>query len=119
MLCSERASTRTSAHPASFFSPDEHIKCGLVYVPRATALVPSLPTDATRRLVLGKLAALPLRSRLPPLEERSCPLLRWISTLDEGGCAPGATPPGAESGARGTVGALGGYGGFFCFALTP
>jgi hypothetical protein len=46
-------------------------------------------------------------------------LTHWISTLDEGGCAPGATPPGAEGGTRGTVGALGGYGGFYCFALTP
>jgi hypothetical protein len=46
-------------------------------------------------------------------------LLNWISVLNEGGCAPGATPPGAESGPRGTVGALGGYGGFYCFALTP
>jgi hypothetical protein len=46
-------------------------------------------------------------------------LTHWISTLDEGGCAPGATPPGADSGSRGTVGALGGYGGFYCFALTP
>jgi hypothetical protein len=46
-------------------------------------------------------------------------LAHWISTLDEGGCAPGATPPGAEAGTRGTVGALGGYGGFYCFALTP
>jgi hypothetical protein len=46
-------------------------------------------------------------------------LTHWISVLDEGGCAPGATPPGAEAGTRGTVGALGGYGGFYCFALTP
>ena len=46
-------------------------------------------------------------------------LVHWISALNEGGCAPGATPPGADSGARGTVGALGGYGGFYCFALTP
>jgi hypothetical protein len=46
-------------------------------------------------------------------------LLNWISVLNEGGCAPGATPPGAESGPRGTVGPLGGYGGFYCFALTP
>jgi hypothetical protein len=46
-------------------------------------------------------------------------LAHWISVLDEGGCAPGATPPGAEAGTRGTVGALGGYGGFYCFALTP
>jgi hypothetical protein len=46
-------------------------------------------------------------------------LLNWISVLNEGGCAPGSTPPGANSGPRGTVGALGGYGGFYCFALTP
>lgn len=46
-------------------------------------------------------------------------LQHWISTLNEGGCAPGATPPGAESGAQATVGALGGYGGFYCFAMTP
>jgi hypothetical protein len=39
--------------------------------------------------------------------------------LNEGGCAPGVTPPGADSGPSGTVGALGGYGGFYCFALTP
>jgi len=46
-------------------------------------------------------------------------LTHWISMLNEGGCVPGATPPGAEGGAQGTVGALGGYGGFYCFALTP
>jgi hypothetical protein len=46
-------------------------------------------------------------------------LTNWISTLNEGGCAPGATPPGADSGQSGTVGALGGYGGFYCMALTP
>jgi hypothetical protein len=46
-------------------------------------------------------------------------LTSWISTLEEGGCAPGATPPGADSGAQGTVGALGGYGGFYCMALQP
>jgi hypothetical protein len=46
-------------------------------------------------------------------------LINWISVLNEGGCAPGATPPGAQSGTPGTVGALGGYGGFYCFALTP
>ncbi|HKP61843.1 MAG TPA: hypothetical protein VJV78_34165 [Polyangiales bacterium] len=46
-------------------------------------------------------------------------LTHWISTLNEGGCAPGSTPPGAEGGPQGTVGALGGYGGFYCFALTP
>ncbi|HEX2658458.1 MAG TPA: hypothetical protein VHU40_09305 [Polyangia bacterium] len=47
-------------------------------------------------------------------------LTNWISQLNEGGCAPGATPAdGAQSGPSGTVGALGGYGGFYCFALTP
>jgi hypothetical protein len=46
-------------------------------------------------------------------------LTHWISILDEGGCAPGATQPGKESGAAGTVGFLGGYGGIYCFALTP
>ena len=45
--------------------------------------------------------------------------LNWIYALNEGGCAPGATPPGADQGTPGTVGALGGYGGFYCFALTP
>jgi hypothetical protein len=45
--------------------------------------------------------------------------INWIYALNEGGCAPGATPPGADSGKPGTVGALGGYGGFYCFALTP
>lgn len=46
-------------------------------------------------------------------------LLNWISVLNEGGCERGSTPPGAQSGPQGTVGALGGYGGFYCFALTP
>jgi hypothetical protein len=46
-------------------------------------------------------------------------LVHWISAIPEGGCAPGATAPGKESGMAGTVGALGGYGGFYCFALTP
>jgi len=45
--------------------------------------------------------------------------INWIYALNEGGCAPGATPPGADQGKPGTVGALGGYGGFYCFALTP
>jgi hypothetical protein len=44
-------------------------------------------------------------------------LTHWISTLTEGGCEPGVTPPGADSGQRGTVGALGGYGAFYCLAL--
>ena len=46
-------------------------------------------------------------------------LTHWISALNEGGCAPGATPPGQNSGESGTVGALGGYGAFYCFAVTP
>jgi hypothetical protein len=46
-------------------------------------------------------------------------IIHWISVLNEGGCAPGVTPPGADSGPSGTVGALGGYGGIYCFALTP
>lgn len=47
-------------------------------------------------------------------------LIHWMSTLNEGGCMPGTTPAnGADSGPAGTVGALGGYGGIYCFALTP
>ena len=45
--------------------------------------------------------------------------VHWISVWNEGGCAPGVvlddfTPPGGP-----TVGSFGGYGGFYCFALTP
>jgi hypothetical protein len=44
----------------------------------------------------------------------------WIFNIREGGCAPGATPGnGAQLGPEGTVGASGGYGGFYCFALSP
>jgi len=44
----------------------------------------------------------------------------WMSVLDESGCAPGVNlvdrgGPGTD----GTVGSGGGYGGFYCFALTP
>jgi hypothetical protein len=44
----------------------------------------------------------------------------WISSLDEAGCRPGVNliemgGPGDD----GTVGSGGGYGGFYCFALTP
>jgi hypothetical protein len=47
----------------------------------------------------------------------------WISSLDEAGCAAGVNlletgPPGA-GGTGPTVGDGGGYGGFYCFALTP
>jgi hypothetical protein len=45
----------------------------------------------------------------------------WMSSLDESGCAPGVSliemgPPQEDSV---TVGSGGGYGGFYCFALTP
>ena len=46
-------------------------------------------------------------------------IVHWVSVLNESGCAPGATPPGADIGPQGTVGGLGGYGGFYCFALSP
>ncbi len=44
----------------------------------------------------------------------------WMSALDEAGCAPGVNL--LETGGPkndGTVGSGGGYGGFYCFALTP
>jgi hypothetical protein len=45
----------------------------------------------------------------------------WMSSLDESGCAPGINliemgPPNPNAS---TVGSGGGYGGFYCFALTP
>ncbi len=45
----------------------------------------------------------------------------WMSALDESGCAPGVNivemgPPNPNSN---TVGSGGGYGGIYCFALTP
>jgi hypothetical protein len=51
----------------------------------------------------------------------------WMSALDEAGCAPGAYLPVAGSpedmapnyGTDNFVGSGGGYGGFYCFALTP
>jgi len=47
-------------------------------------------------------------------------MCNWMSALDESGCAPGVNlvqtgGPGND----GTVGSGGGYGGFYCFALTP
>jgi hypothetical protein len=51
----------------------------------------------------------------------------WMSALDEAGCAPGynlaesvngvPSVPGGDGTL--TVGSGGGYGGFYCFALTP
>jgi hypothetical protein len=45
--------------------------------------------------------------------------VHWIFVIREGGCASGVTPAGAQMGPSGTVGALGGYGGFYCFAKNP
>lgn len=46
--------------------------------------------------------------------------IHWISVGNEGGCAPGAEleERGGLDGTR-RVGSAGGYGGFYCFALTP
>lgn len=48
-------------------------------------------------------------------------MANWMSSLDESGCAPGVSivemgPPDPNSN---TVGSGGGYGGIYCFALTP
>ncbi|MBN1655680.1 MAG: hypothetical protein JXA30_18085 [Deltaproteobacteria bacterium] len=45
----------------------------------------------------------------------------WISALNEAGCAPGVNliEMGGPNPANPTVGSGGGYGGFYCFALTP
>lgn len=48
-------------------------------------------------------------------------MANWMSSLDESGCAPGVNlieMGGPQPGAV-TVGSGGGYGGFYCFALTP
>jgi hypothetical protein len=44
----------------------------------------------------------------------------WISLFNEGGCAPGGNlaQTGGLDGTR-RVGAAGGYGGFYCFAVAP
>ncbi|MCK6575048.1 hypothetical protein L6V77_28590 [Myxococcota bacterium] len=49
---------------------------------------------------------------------RSC---NWISALDEAGCGAGVNliEMGPPNPANPTVGSGGGYGGFYCFALTP
>lgn len=45
----------------------------------------------------------------------------WMSSLTESGCAPGVNliEMGAPMSDSNTVGSGGGYGGFYCFALTP
>ncbi len=45
----------------------------------------------------------------------------WMSSLDESGCAPGVNliEMGGPQVTSNTVGSGGGYGGFYCFALTP
>jgi hypothetical protein len=45
----------------------------------------------------------------------------WMSALDEAGCAPGASlvEMGPPNPLNPTVGSGGGYGGIYCFALTP
>jgi hypothetical protein len=44
--------------------------------------------------------------------------VNWISVWNESGCAPGVTLVQGPLEANNTVGAYGGYGGFYCFALT-
>jgi hypothetical protein len=48
-------------------------------------------------------------------------LANWMSALDEAGCAPGVhlIETGPPNPANPTVGSGGGYGGFYCFALSP
>jgi hypothetical protein len=45
----------------------------------------------------------------------------WMSSLTESGCAPGVNlvEMGGPMASSNTVGSGGGYGGFYCFALTP
>jgi hypothetical protein len=45
----------------------------------------------------------------------------WMSSLDEAGCAPGVSlvEMGPPDPSNPTVGSGGGYGGWYCFALTP
>jgi hypothetical protein len=43
----------------------------------------------------------------------------WMSALNEGGCAPGVNVVEMGGPREATVGSGGGYGGIYCFALTP
>jgi hypothetical protein len=43
----------------------------------------------------------------------------WIQAHAAGGCQAGINLVQGGGGSRETVGALGGYGGFYCLALTP
>ena len=45
--------------------------------------------------------------------------VNWISVWNEGGCAAGATLDDRTAPDGMSVGSFGGYGGFYCFALTP
>ena len=47
--------------------------------------------------------------------------MNWMSALREGGCAPGINLQQTGGPMMGvyTVGTGGGYGAFYCFALTP
>jgi hypothetical protein len=48
-------------------------------------------------------------------------MAHWMSALDEAGCAPGVSliESGGPKPGSNTVGAGGGYGGIYCFALVP
>ncbi len=46
-------------------------------------------------------------------------MANWMSALDEGGCAAGVNLVETGGPNSNTVGSGGGYGGFYCFALTP
>jgi hypothetical protein len=45
--------------------------------------------------------------------------INWISVWNENGCAPGATLDDFTQPDDSSVGSFGGYGGFYCFAITP
>jgi len=45
--------------------------------------------------------------------------INWISVWNESGCAPGATLDDFTAPDDSSVGSYGGYGGFYCFAITP